>query len=53
MDKRTEGQPERKLESTHVTLPPKLKREARIKAIREGRSLSEVIRELLEQYVQK
>jgi len=54
MDKRTDGQQrEPELESTHVTLPPGLKREAKIKAIREGKSLSKVIRELLAEYVQK
>lgn len=40
-----------KLESVHLTLPRDLKREARAKAIREGKNLSLVVRELLREYV--
>ena len=50
MNTRTERQD---LESTHITLPSDLKREARIRAIREGKTLSEVIRELLAEYVKR
>jgi len=53
MDTRTGDQQQPKRKSTHITLPPDLKKEAQIKALREGRSLSEVVEELLAQYVKK
>lgn len=39
------------LERTGINLPADLKREARIKAIREGSNLSEVVRALLALYI--
>jgi hypothetical protein len=39
------------LEATNITLPRDLKREARAKAIRQGKNLSIVIREFLAEYV--
>ncbi len=36
---------------TNIRLPEKLKEEARIKALKEGKSLSTVVRELLEQWL--
>jgi len=39
------------LEKVNITLPRDLKREARAKAIREGKNLSLVIRELLQAYL--
>ena len=39
------------LEKATLTLPGDLKREARAKAIREGKNLSQVVRELLTLYV--
>jgi hypothetical protein len=39
------------LERVNITLPGDLKREARAKAIREGKNLSLVVRELLRGYV--
>ena len=39
------------LEKVNITLPKDLKREARAKAIREGKNLSLVIRELLTLYL--
>ncbi len=40
-----------KLEKATLTMPGDLKREARAKAIREGKNLSLVVRELLREYV--
>jgi len=34
-------------------IPPELLKEAKIKAVKEGRSLSEVVRELLESWTKK
>ncbi len=36
---------------TNIRLPDKLKEEARIKALKEGKSLSTVVRELLEDWL--
>ena len=38
---------------TTLTLPEDLKREARSKAIREGKNLSLVVRELLREYIEE
>jgi metal-responsive CopG/Arc/MetJ family transcriptional regulator len=40
-----------KMEKATLTMPGDLKREARAKAIREGRNLSEVVREMLAEYI--
>jgi metal-responsive CopG/Arc/MetJ family transcriptional regulator len=42
-----------KMEKATLTMPGELKREARAKAIREGRNLSEVVRELLAEYLKQ
>jgi metal-responsive CopG/Arc/MetJ family transcriptional regulator len=41
------------LERIHLTLPGDLKRQARAKAIAEGTNLSEVVRELLREYIDR
>jgi len=40
-----------KMIKTTLTLPDDLRTEARVKALREGRTLSDVVREYLEQYI--
>jgi len=39
------------MQRTTLVLPIDLKREARAKAIREGKNLSQIVRELLNEYV--
>lgn len=39
------------MQRTTLVLPIDLKREARAKAIREGKNLSQIVRELLSEYV--
>ena len=41
------------MQRTTLTLPIDLKREARAKAIREGKNLSQVVRELLKEYIKE
>jgi metal-responsive CopG/Arc/MetJ family transcriptional regulator len=41
------------LVKTTITLPDDLRREARAKAIREGKNLSLVVRELLREYIKE
>lgn len=41
------------MQRTTLTLPIDLKREARVKAIREGKNLSQVVRELLREYIKE
>ena len=43
----------RRPEKVTLTIPVELKRRARAKAILEGKNLSEVVRELLEKWVEK
>lgn len=39
-------------ETVHISnVPPEVKRDAQIKAVREGRALSDILRELLEKWV--
>lgn len=42
-----------KSQMTVKNIPPELLKEAKIKAVKEGRSLSEVVRELLESWTKK
>jgi len=42
---------EKRMGRATLTMPEELKREARAKAIKEGRSLSAVIRDMLAEYV--
>jgi len=41
-----------KQERVNLTIPDALKRKARIKAISEGKNLSQVVREFLRQYIE-